>query len=115
MGTIHWAFLRFEAEMRRRTWDVIWNVDYSVSAQFDLPRMTHASKYDTAELRNLVDTNFDINTKELPAARPDTEQTKIRYLVTKNRLIAIFAEVSYLKVASPSCYTEIVKWESSPE
>ena len=53
--------------MRRRTWAVIWNVDYSVSAQFDLPRMIHASKYDTTEPRNLVDTNFDINTKELPA------------------------------------------------
>lgn len=99
----------FEAEMRRRTWAVIWNVDYSVSAHFDLPRMIHASKYDTAEPRNLVDTDFDINTEELPAARPDTEQTTIQYLVTKNRLIAVFAEITDLKVASPSCYTEIVK------
>lgn len=99
----------FEAEMRRRTWAVIWNVDYSVSAQCDLPRMIHESEYDTAEPRNLVDTDFYINTKELPAARPDTEQATVQYLVTKNRLIAAFAEISDLKVSSPSCYTEIVK------
>ncbi|EED16434.1 hypothetical protein TSTA_015220 [Talaromyces stipitatus ATCC 10500] len=66
------------------------NVTTLSPSGFGLPRMIHAFQFDTAEPRNLVDSYFDTNIKDLPAARPDTEQTTVQYLVTKTRLKAMY-------------------------
>jgi len=100
----------FHAEMRRRMWAVIMQLDILVSAQFGLPRMIRESHSDTAEPRNLLDEDFGDNVAELPPPRPDTVQTPILGLVSKNRLCAVFGMISDLTTSTrPSPYTEVMR------
>ncbi|GKT44439.1 pyruvate carboxylase [Colletotrichum spaethianum] len=43
-------------------------------------------RYDTEEPRNLLDTDFDDSTVELPPSRPETEVTPVLYSLAKNRI-----------------------------
>lgn len=56
-------------EMRRRVWAMIVQLDFSISTQLGLPRLVKESQTNTAEPRNLYDSDFDEHTAELPASR----------------------------------------------
>lgn len=100
----------FHAEMRRRAWALISQLDTIASTQVGLPRMIRESQSDTAEPRNLLDEDFDENVVELPPPRPDTEHTPIQYLVAKNKIISIFDMISDLTTSTrPSSYAEVMK------
>jgi len=49
----------FAGEMRRRVWAMIIQIDFSISTQLGLPRLVRESQSDTAEPRNLKDSDFD--------------------------------------------------------
>ncbi|KAL2812648.1 hypothetical protein BJX63DRAFT_421692 [Aspergillus granulosus] len=99
----------FAGEMRRRVWAMIVQLDYSVSTQLGLPRLVKESKTDTAEPRNLHDSDFDENTAELPASKPETEVTPTLYVLAKLRLLSVGAKVVDVTTdVKPRSYAEIL-------
>ncbi|KAI1743174.1 fungal-specific transcription factor domain protein [Xylaria scruposa] len=84
----------FAGEMRRRVWSIVVQMDFSISTQLGLPRLIKESQTDTAEPRNIYDSDFDEHTPELPASRPETEVTPTLYVLAKLRLISVGAKVA---------------------
>ncbi|KAI1756789.1 fungal-specific transcription factor domain protein [Xylaria castorea] len=84
----------FAGEMRRRAWAIIVQIDFSISTQLGLPRLIKESQTNTAEPRNLYDSDFDENTPELPTSRPETEVTPTLYVLAKLRLLSVGAKVA---------------------
>ncbi|RWA12412.1 hypothetical protein EKO27_g2691 [Xylaria grammica] len=84
----------FDGEMRRRIWAMIVQLDFSISMQLGLPRLVKESQTNTAEPRNLYDSDFDEHTAELPASRPETEVTPTLYVLAKLRLITVGVKVA---------------------
>ncbi|KUM60488.1 hypothetical protein ACN42_g6629 [Penicillium freii] len=76
----------FAGEMRRRVWAVIVQMDLRLSSQMALPRLLKLQQYDTAEPRNLFDTDFDEDSTELPESRPETEVTPVLYSLARTRI-----------------------------
>ncbi|KAI1132608.1 fungal-specific transcription factor domain protein [Nemania abortiva] len=84
----------FAGEMRRRVWGMIVQLDFSISTQLGLPRLVKESQTNTAEPRNLYDTDFDEDTAELPPSRPETEVTPTLYVLAKLRLLSVGVKVA---------------------
>ncbi|KAI1173666.1 fungal-specific transcription factor domain-containing protein [Nemania sp. FL0916] len=80
----------FAGEMRRRIWATIVELDLGVSAQMGLPRLIKPWQSDTAEPRNLLDTDFHGDIIDLPPSRPATENTTMLYRLGKSRMMAAF-------------------------
>ena len=100
----------FHAEMRRRAWAMIVQLDLITSSQIGLPRMVQEWQSDTAEPHNLLDDDFDEDMVNLPTPRPNTDLTPIVYVVTKNRLMSVFGMISDLTTSTqPSLYTEVMR------
>ncbi|KAI0474847.1 fungal-specific transcription factor domain protein [Xylaria cf. heliscus] len=85
---------QFAGEMRRRVWAMIVQLDFSISTQMGLPRLVKEAQINTAEPRNLYDSDFDEHTPELPASRPETEVTPTLYVLAKLRLISVGINVA---------------------
>lgn len=86
----------FSCEMRRRVWAVIVQMDLKLSSQIGLPRLLNTYQCDTAEPRNLLDSDFDETTEELPPSRPETEITSVLYGLAKNRIDRVGGLISDL-------------------
>lgn len=86
----------FAGEMRRRVWATIVQTDLRLSSQMGLPRLIKLHLCDTAEPRNLLDTDFDEDTVELPPSRPETEFTPALFFLTKGRNDSIIDQVNDL-------------------
>lgn len=84
----------FQGEMRRRVWAGIIQLDIFFSFQMGLPRMIATNQCDTLPPRNLLDTDFNMNSTELPPSRPDTENTPASYMIAKGRLLGVFADIA---------------------
>ncbi|KAF2140804.1 uncharacterized protein K452DRAFT_251529 [Aplosporella prunicola CBS 121167] len=94
----------FQAEMRRRQWAIIRHMDMTSSAEVGLPKMINEAICDTAEPRNLVDSDFDEDAVELPQPRPNTELTPVLFLVARNKMFSVFGAITDL-TASARRYT----------
>lgn len=90
----------FEAEMRRRQWMLLYFMDVVISIQMGIPRLIKDEQCDTKLPHNLLDTDFDEDTKELPTSRPDTEITPIFSFVAKYKMVTVLA-----KIADMTCLT----------
>lgn len=100
----------FAGEMRRRVWAMIIQIDFSVSTQLGLPRLVRESQTDTAEPRNLKDSDFDEHTTELPCSRPETEVTHTLYVLAKLRLLSVGVKVADVATEPrPHSYAEILQ------
>jgi hypothetical protein len=100
----------FAGEMRRRVWAMIVQLDFSVSMQLGLPRLVKKSDTDTAEPRNLNDSDFDEHTAQLPASKPETEMTPTLYVLAKLRLLSVGAKVADVATEpQPHSYAEILE------
>jgi hypothetical protein len=101
----------FQAEMRRRVWAIIFQLDSAAAGQYGLPRMINACKADTAEPRDLSDDALSPEMTELPPSRTDPGPSSIQFLVMKNRLMSTFNLVIDL-ISSPTqviSYSEVMK------
>lgn len=99
----------FAGEMRRRVWAVIVQMDLRLSSQLALPCLLKLQQYDTAEPRNLLDTDFDENTTHMPESRPETEVTPILYSLARIRIDRMHGVVSDLvNDTQEHSYTEIL-------
>jgi hypothetical protein len=99
----------FAGEMRRRVWAMILQIDCGISTQLGLPRLVNGQT-DTAEPRNLKDSDFDAHTTKLPCSRPETEATDILYVLAKLRLQSVGAKIADVATAPrPHSYAEILQ------
>ncbi|KAH8756727.1 hypothetical protein F5883DRAFT_429352 [Diaporthe sp. PMI_573] len=84
----------FQAEMTRRMWNLAIQIDLMVAFHLGLPSMIHGIESDTLPPRNLMDEDFDENTKVLPPGRPDTEYTHMTYPTFKAGICKLFGLVA---------------------
>ncbi|KAI1811904.1 hypothetical protein GGS20DRAFT_578725 [Poronia punctata] len=103
----------YEGEMRRRIWNLAIQIDLLVSFHLGLPCMIHGIESDTALPRNLVDTDFNEDSRELPQSRPMSEYTPLTYAINKARISRCFGLVARLShsLTLPT-YAEIMRVDS---
>lgn len=114
----------YDGEMRRRLWNLAVQIDLLVAFNLGLPSMTHAVESDTELPTNLMDMDFNKDTKELPQPRPGSDYTLLTYPINKARISRIFflvvQQAHSLDVPS---YAEVMKvdaqiedaWDKVPE
>jgi len=83
----------FQGEMRRRMWGAIVHMDLLTSLQVGLPRMIREGMYDTEDPKNLLDEDFDENTKFLPPSRPFLDMTPTGYQIAKHGITKLFGVI----------------------
>ena len=104
----------FEGEMRRRTWSVCMQLDMLISFQFGLPSNIQFPTWDTGPPTNLLDSDFDEDTVQLPSARPDSEPTELLFYIAKHRLMTVFEKIIRHTLSAtdwPSDEVEVVDQE----
>ncbi|RYC91575.1 hypothetical protein BFJ63_vAg5586 [Fusarium oxysporum f. sp. narcissi] len=103
----------FAAEMRRRVWATLVEMDLVLSAQMGLPRMIKQWQTDTQEPSNLQDSDFDKTTVEMPPSRPDTDLTPILYRLVKARLMTTVGYIwDFAADVRPYTYTEVERMDN---
>lgn len=98
-----------KSEMRRRLWATVLQGDILISSQMGMPRMISGWQCDTAEPRNLNDTDLDQDTSELPPPRPETEITTALGTIARRRMLTALGTISDLTANVKSCnYAEVM-------
>jgi hypothetical protein len=87
-------FTPFQAEMRRRLWHVLVQLDLLSAFQTGLPSMIQAVDSDTDYPRNLRDEDFDEDTLQLPPGRPETDMTPMSYVICKGRICEVSGKIA---------------------
>lgn len=75
-------------------------MDVVTSIQMGIPRLIKDEQCDTKFPHDLLDTDFDENTKELPPPRSDAEITPVLSFVAKYKMVIVLA-----KIADMTCLT----------
>lgn len=103
-----------KSEMRRRLWATVLQGDILISSQMGMPRMISDWQCDTAEPRNLNDTDLDQNTYELPPPRPETEVTTALGTISRRRILTALGTISDLMANVKSCnYAEVMRADAN--
>lgn len=89
-----------QGEIRRRTWGALYCADVLLSVQVGVPRMITPGQWDTQLPRNLLDSDFDENTKELPPSRPDHDVTPMLFGIARQKLSAVIGMIADLTNAN---------------
>lgn len=87
------AMSPFEKEIRRRTWSLCMQLDMLISFQLGLPSNIQFSTWDARPPTNLLDSDFDEETIQLPPARPESEPTELLFYIAKHRLMSVFEKI----------------------
>ncbi|PYH73109.1 putative transcription factor [Aspergillus vadensis CBS 113365] len=99
-----------QGEMRRRLWTTVLTSDILLSSQMGMPRMISDWKWDTAEPRNLFDTDLTPSLITLPPSRPETEHTTTLELIARRRMLLALGSISNLADAvQPASYAEVMQ------
>jgi len=96
----------FEGEIRRRAWSLCMQLDTLVSFQLGLPSNVQFPTWDTKPPTNLLDSDFDEDTLELPPARPITEPTELQFYVAKHKLVTVFEKIIRHTLSATECSQE---------
>ncbi|PNP73843.1 hypothetical protein FNYG_12802 [Fusarium nygamai] len=83
----------FRAEMRRRAWSMFMQLDLLVSFHLGVPSRITSAVSNTRVPSNLLDSDFDEHSVELPSSRPDTELTGVTFCILKHKFMTIFDKV----------------------
>ena len=103
----------FEGEMRRRSWAMIRHFELMISFQMGLPSYVQEGQYDTALPRNLLDSDFDESSTELPPSRPETEPNQVLYFIAKGRMMAVFEKILNQELSTkPIQYEKVMEIEA---
>ena len=103
-----------KSEMRRRLWATVLQGDILISSQMGLPRMISDWQCDTAEPRNLNDTDIDEDISELPTSRPETEITTALGTIARRRILVVLGTISDLMANVKLCdYAEVMRVDAS--
>lgn len=106
----------FKAEMRRRIWTMVVQLDLMSSMQLGLPRLIQSGMSDVQEPRNLTEDDLDENMTELPPSRPDTDPTAMLYTLVRNRGLHLFARITdFANSSEQPSYQEILELDAAIE
>ncbi|KAK5624618.1 hypothetical protein RRF57_000334 [Xylaria bambusicola] len=84
--------------------------DIATAGQLGLPRLINDAFVDTAEPRNLIDSDFDVNTTELPPSRPDSDPTPMLMILAKLRMGRMYTAVTEVVTSThPPTYARILQ------
>ncbi|KAH6655311.1 fungal-specific transcription factor domain-containing protein, partial [Truncatella angustata] len=84
----------YDGEMRRRVWNLAIQIDLLAAFHLGLPAMIHGIESDTSLPHNLLDSDFNEDSKELPLSRPQSEYTPLSYAINKAALCRVFGLVA---------------------
>lgn len=99
-----------EGEMRRRLWALVVQLDTLVAFQIGVPRTIQPWQYDTELPSNLLDTDFDEGSNQLPPGRPKDDRTDCSYTRAKSLIMKEFGQISDLAFSiKQSSYEEILE------
>ncbi|KAF4448938.1 hypothetical protein F53441_7707 [Fusarium austroafricanum] len=103
----------FYAEMRRRVWVCLYQLDSLMSFQMGVPSMIPSDCCDTELPRNLNQSDFYPGISELPPSRPFTENTAILYSIVKASVMTMFKKVvRHTRSLTPTSHEETVSLDS---
>lgn len=103
-----------QAEMRRRLWSLLFQIDHLSSFHIGLPALMPGIESDTNLPRNLRDEDFDDTSTELPPGRPDSELTPMSYTIGKCKIAAVFGQIAvHANRLSLPTYDEVLKLDES--
>ncbi|KAJ8130591.1 hypothetical protein O1611_g3036 [Lasiodiplodia mahajangana] len=82
----------------------------ATSGQLGVPRLINDSFVDTAEPRNLLDSDFNANSTELPPSRPDSDPTPILVVLSRLRTGRMYIAVaSVVTNTQPPTYAQVLQ------
>lgn len=106
----------FAAEMRRRVWATVVELDLGIAAQMGLPRLIKQWQTDTREPSNLQDSDFSKATTLMPPPRPETDLTPILYRLVKARLMTTIGYIwDFAADVRTYTYAEAMKMDARLE
>lgn len=84
--------------------------DIATSGQLGVPRLINDTFVDTAEPRNLFDSDFNPSLTELPPSRPDTDPTPMLVVLSKLRTGRMYTAVSSIVTnTQPPTYAQVLQ------
>lgn len=90
----HWPNIRpLQAELRRRVWLALYQMDFFTSTQVGLPRIIKDAQCDTRPPLSLLDTDIGLEHDAYPPERPSTEPTPLSHLIHRYSIIKVTAEI----------------------
>lgn len=102
----------FTAEMRKRVWATIVELDLGISAQMGLPRLIKPWQADTGEPSNLQDGDFNKATTDMPPPRPETDLTPMLYRIVKARMMTTIGFIwDFATDMRSYTYAEVMKMD----
>ncbi|KAI8964657.1 fungal-specific transcription factor domain-containing protein [Daldinia sp. FL1419] len=112
----HWGNIRpLQAEHRRRLWIILYHMDFFSSTQVGLPRIIKDSQCDTRPPTHLFNYDIDVGHDEIPPARHLTEPTALLYIIQRDRIIRVTAEIYDVIEAGPPSSSTIMMLTSKLE
>ncbi|KAL8702572.1 MAG: hypothetical protein Q9201_004252 [Fulgogasparrea decipioides] len=103
-----------KSEMRRRLWAIVLQGDILISSQMGMPRMISDWQCDTAEPRNLNDTDLDQDSPEFPPPRPETEITTVLGTIARRRILMALGTISDLTANVKLCnYAAVMRADAA--
>ncbi|RTE79295.1 hypothetical protein BHE90_006227 [Fusarium euwallaceae] len=104
----HWPTIRpLQAELRRRIWMTLYDMDFFTSTQVGLPRIIKDSQCDTNPPAHMLDGDISLEHDETPTERPLTEPSSLLYIIQRHRIIKLAAEIYDETEAGPPSGTTI--------
>ena len=106
----HFPSIRpLQAELRRRIWMALYQLDFFTSTQIGLPRIIKDSQCDTRPPTHLLDDDLGLDNRQMPQERPMTEPTTLLYIIQRYSIIRIAAEIyDATETGSPSPKTTAI-------
>lgn len=90
----HWPNIRpLQAELRRRIWIALYQMDYFTSTQIGLPRIIKDSQCDTRPPAHLFDDDIGFEHDEIPPERTLTDYSPLLHIIQRNSIIKVSAEI----------------------
>jgi hypothetical protein len=90
----HWPNIRpLQAELRRRTWMTLYQMDFFTSSQIGLPRIIKDSQCDVRPPKHLFDEDIGLENDEIPPERPLTDPSPLLYIIIRHTIIEVSAEI----------------------
>ncbi|KAH8686510.1 fungal-specific transcription factor domain-containing protein [Ilyonectria robusta] len=98
----HWPGIRpLQAELRRRLWMTLYQMDFFTSTQVGLPRIIKDSQSDTRPPTHLFANDIGFEHDQIPPERPLTEPTALLFVIQRNTIIKVAAEIYDATEAGP--------------
>lgn len=90
----HWPDIRpYQSELRRRLWIILYQMDFFTSTQVGLPRIIKDSQCDARLPTHLFEQDIGFEHDEMPPERPFTETTPLLFIIQRNTIIRVAAEI----------------------